>query len=129
VISDQCAEKHCQWFAVSDLQESMKRSAQWRGYSAIIALAVVVTALPCFAAESAVLRNGFAIRHERRAVIGSMTRLYVSADGASYVDIPTLRRRRNSRLQAPGFRLKEIRLPAPGLRLLARLRLSLAQKI
>jgi soluble lytic murein transglycosylase-like protein len=112
VISDQCAEKHCQWFAVSDLQESMKRSAQWRRYLAIIALAVVVTALPCFAAESAVLRNGFAIRHERRAVIGSMTRLYVSADGASYVDIPTAeidhfeaapeQQASGSGLQAPG---------------------------
>jgi Transglycosylase SLT domain len=62
--------------------------AQLKLNLAIIALAVV-SALPCRAAESAVLRNGFAIRHERRAVIGTMTRLYVSADGVSYVDIPT----------------------------------------
>jgi soluble lytic murein transglycosylase-like protein len=46
-------------------------------------------ALPSFGGELAVLRNGFSIRHERRAVIGSNTRLYVSADGSSFVDVLT----------------------------------------
>ncbi len=46
-------------------------------------------AVPSFASQDAVLRNGFSIRHERRAVIGAVTRLYVNADGSSYVDIPT----------------------------------------
>jgi soluble lytic murein transglycosylase-like protein len=45
--------------------------------------------LPCFAGEVAVLRNGFSIRHERREVVGLTTRLYVSADGSSFVDVPT----------------------------------------
>jgi soluble lytic murein transglycosylase-like protein len=45
--------------------------------------------LPAFGSDLAVLRNGFSIRHERRAVIGSVTRLYVTADGKSYVDVPT----------------------------------------
>lgn len=58
-----------------------------------VRLSVVVTlaiaALPCFAAEVAVLRNGFSIRHERREVVGGVTRLYVSADGSSFVDVPT----------------------------------------
>jgi Transglycosylase SLT domain len=54
----------------------------------ILALAVV-SALPCFAAEMAVLRNGFSIRHERREVIGEVTRLYTNVDGSSYVDVPT----------------------------------------
>ncbi|MGA7908967.1 MAG: lytic transglycosylase domain-containing protein [Candidatus Sulfotelmatobacter sp.] len=67
----------------------MKRSAHWRLNLAICAVTLAVMALPCRAAESAVLRNGFAIRHERRVVMGSTTRLYVSADGKSYVDIPT----------------------------------------
>ena len=40
------------------------------------------------AAELAQLANGFSIRHERREVIGSTTRLYLSGD-TSYVDIPT----------------------------------------
>ncbi len=51
-------------------------------------LALAVT-LPCFAGEVAVLRNGFSIRHERREVIGDTTRLYVTADGSSFVDVPT----------------------------------------
>jgi soluble lytic murein transglycosylase-like protein len=46
-------------------------------------------AAPSFASQDAVLRNGFSIRHERRKVIGAVTRLYVNADGSSYVDIPT----------------------------------------
>ncbi|MGZ4901134.1 MAG: lytic transglycosylase domain-containing protein [Candidatus Angelobacter sp.] len=48
-----------------------------------------IAALPCFAGEVAVLRNGFSIRHERREVLGDVTRLYVSADGSSFVDVPT----------------------------------------
>ena len=48
-----------------------------------------MSANPCLAADSAVLRNGFAIRHQRREIIGTITRLYV--DGASsFVDIPTI---------------------------------------
>jgi hypothetical protein len=50
---------------------------------------LTVAALPCFAAEVAVLRNGFSIRHERREVVGDTTRLYVTADGSSFVDVPT----------------------------------------
>jgi hypothetical protein len=45
-----------------------------------------------FAAGSdlAMLRNGFSIRHERREVIGLVTRLYLSADSNGYVDVPTI---------------------------------------
>jgi hypothetical protein len=50
----------------------------------------IVCSLPCWAGEMAVLRNGFSIRHERREVIGDVTRLYVTADGSSYVDVPTV---------------------------------------
>ncbi|HKD84514.1 MAG TPA: lytic transglycosylase domain-containing protein [Terriglobales bacterium] len=43
-----------------------------------------------YAAELANLRNGFSIRHERHEVVGTTTRLYMSADPASgYVDVPT----------------------------------------
>jgi soluble lytic murein transglycosylase-like protein len=64
----------------------MKRSIIIAGFAALVAL----TALPCLAAESAVLRNGFEIRHERRQVIGDVTRLFVNTDGSSFVDVPTL---------------------------------------
>ncbi|HEY1677383.1 MAG TPA: lytic transglycosylase domain-containing protein [Candidatus Sulfotelmatobacter sp.] len=55
---------------------------------AIIAL-VAMLALPCFADEFAVLKNGFSIRYIRREVVGGVTRLYTSKDGSSFVDIPT----------------------------------------
>ena len=41
------------------------------------------------AADVAVLRNGFSIRHERREIVGSVTRLYLGADKNGYVDVPT----------------------------------------
>ena len=50
---------------------------------------MALAALPCFAGEVAVLKNGFSIRHERREVVGDVTRLYVNADGSSFVDVPT----------------------------------------
>ena len=50
---------------------------------------LVICALPCLAGEVAVLKNGFAIKHERREIVGDLTRLYVSADGASFIDVPT----------------------------------------
>jgi len=62
----------------------LSRQVRW-GIVAVFA----VVALPCLASEVAVLKNGFSIQHERREVVGDVTRLYVNADGSSYVDIPT----------------------------------------
>jgi soluble lytic murein transglycosylase-like protein len=39
------------------------------------------------AAENAVLKNGFAIRHEHRQVNGSCTRLFLDAGDGSFVDV------------------------------------------
>jgi soluble lytic murein transglycosylase-like protein len=53
---------------------------------------VVATALlarPVTAAELAILRNGFSIRHEHRLVRGTTTRLYLGADDSSFTDVPT----------------------------------------
>lgn len=55
----------------------------------MIFFSISTIALPCFAGEVAVLKNGFSIRHERREVVGDVTRLYVNADGSSFVDVPT----------------------------------------
>jgi soluble lytic murein transglycosylase-like protein len=63
---------------------ALSSSRRW-GLVAILAIA----ALPCFAGDVAVLKNGFSIRHERRAVMGDVTRLYVKADKSSFVDVPT----------------------------------------
>jgi hypothetical protein len=57
--------------------------------SVVWIVTLAVAALPCFAGEVAVLKNGFAIKHERREIVGDLTRLYVSADGSSFVDVPT----------------------------------------
>lgn len=69
---------------VSGQRIRMRRTSKLGGW--ILAL---LAALPCFAGEVAVLRNGFSIRHERREVVGDTTRLYVTADGSSFVDVPT----------------------------------------
>jgi hypothetical protein len=66
----------------------MTSLTSWRSRFVIFEMGIVC-ALPCQAGEMAVLRNGFSIRHERREVIGDVTRLYVTADGSSYVDVPT----------------------------------------
>jgi len=63
----------------------MKRMLKIMLGTAIIALA----AIPCLADDAAVLRNGFSIRHEHRKIIGTMTRLYLNRDEASFVDVPT----------------------------------------
>ena len=51
--------------------------------------AALLIALPCLAADSAILRNGFSILHQRRQIIGTVTRLYLDGDQSSFVDIPT----------------------------------------
>ena len=65
----------------------MAALSSYRRWGAVAILAMV--ALPCLAGDVAVLKNGFEIRHERRAVIGEVTRLYVKADKSSFVDVPT----------------------------------------
>jgi Transglycosylase SLT domain len=55
------------------------------GLGAVLLLA----SFPAVASDLAVLHNGFSIRHERHEVIGTVTRLYTSASGDSYVDIAT----------------------------------------
>lgn len=56
---------------------------------ALILAMAVASALPSFAGEVAVLKNGFSIRCERREVVGDVTRLYTTPDGSSFVDVPT----------------------------------------
>lgn len=50
-------------------------------------LAFIGVSVCAFAADVAVLRNGFSIRHERREVMGAVTRLYLNNDGSGYVDV------------------------------------------
>lgn len=66
----------------------MKKAIQFGRWAAAI-LFMIACVLPCAATDTAVLRNGFSIRHERRQVIGTVTRLFVDGNDASFVDIPT----------------------------------------
>jgi soluble lytic murein transglycosylase-like protein len=53
------------------------------------------------AADLAVLRNGNSIRHERREVVGAVTRLYLSDSSSGYIEIPTDQIERFERDTAP----------------------------
>ncbi|MGH9498881.1 MAG: lytic transglycosylase domain-containing protein [Terriglobales bacterium] len=52
-----------------------------------LVMCVLAVSLCAVAADDAILRNGFSIRHERREVIGPVTRLFLNSDGSGYVDV------------------------------------------
>jgi hypothetical protein len=64
----------------------MNKRLQIFGWATLLAL---FACLPCVAGDVAVLRNGFSIRHERRQIIGTTTRLYIDGDNSNFVDVPT----------------------------------------
>jgi soluble lytic murein transglycosylase-like protein len=55
----------------------------------IAAALLAFASLPASAAEMANLQNGFAIRHARHEVRGSVTRLYIAETPDNYIDVPT----------------------------------------
>jgi soluble lytic murein transglycosylase-like protein len=56
-----------------------------------ISAAVLILAALSSASEYAVMRNGFALKHERREVIGEITRLYLNSEtSSSFVDVLTV---------------------------------------
>lgn len=54
-----------------------------------MAILLAVICPGAFPAEIAFLHNGFTIRHEHRQALGQNTRLFLSKDSSSFVDIPT----------------------------------------
>jgi hypothetical protein len=54
-----------------------------------LALLAVLSTIPAYSSETAILRNGFSILHQRREIIGTNTRLFIDQDPANFVDIPT----------------------------------------
>jgi soluble lytic murein transglycosylase-like protein len=52
---------------------------------------MLLVAGSALAADDALLRNGFTIRHDHRELLqdGRTTRLYISSDNKSFVDVPT----------------------------------------
>src|SRR5690348_15070547 len=55
-----------------------------------LAAIVIGLCVSASAADVAILRNGFTIRHERREAGNETTRLYLDANGSGYVDVPTM---------------------------------------
>jgi Transglycosylase SLT domain len=53
------------------------------------ALPSLILCSTCFAADLAVLRNGNAIRHERKEIRGAVTRLYTAVTNDGYIEIPS----------------------------------------
>ena len=54
-----------------------------------LAILLAAASIGAKAADLAVLRNGNSIRHERREVVGAVTRLYLSDSSSGYIEIPT----------------------------------------
>ncbi len=84
----------------------MHRAAQIAAKAAALffAVAVGLLARSATAAELAILRNGFTIRHEHRLVMGTTTRLYLAADDSNFTDVPTA--------EITGYE-KDLTLPVP----------------
>lgn len=55
----------------------------------VTAIFIVASCTFSRATDLAILRNGNSIRHERRQVAGSVTRLYLSDSASGYIEIPT----------------------------------------
>lgn len=66
-----------------------------------MAVALVASCSAAGAADLAILRNGNSIRHERRQIVGAITRLYLSDSSSGYIEIPTDQIERFERDTAP----------------------------
>jgi len=66
-----------------------------------LAVALVASCSAAGAADLAILRNGNSIRHERRQIVGVITRLYLSDSSSGYIEIPTDQIERFERDTAP----------------------------
>src|SRR6266480_4837651 len=62
----------------------------------IVAALIFLASPAASAADMAILRNGFAIRHERREARETATRLYLSGTPDNYIDVPTADIKRNN---------------------------------
>jgi soluble lytic murein transglycosylase-like protein len=54
-----------------------------------LVLVLGLLGLQAAATDVAILRNGFTVRYESRAPLGETTRLFLTPDGSSFVDVPT----------------------------------------
>jgi soluble lytic murein transglycosylase-like protein len=85
-----CSGEACSALQASKLS-SENRKAMISGLRKFgLALAVAASCgVAASAADFAILRNGFSIRHERREAVDTMTRLYLDTNPTNFVDVPT----------------------------------------
>src|SRR5256885_15257386 len=56
----------------------------------VVAIVGLMLTTLCSASEYAVMRNGFALKHERHELVGEITRLYLTNENSSsFVDVPS----------------------------------------
>jgi soluble lytic murein transglycosylase-like protein len=56
----------------------------------VVAIVGLMLTTLCSASEYAVMRNGFALKHEKHEVVGEITRLYLTSENSSsFVDVPS----------------------------------------
>lgn len=69
---------------------STRRGTAGSAVKVLLVAFIAFGVAPIHAAELANLRNGFSLRHDHHEVVGTTTRLYMSADpAAGYVDVPS----------------------------------------
>jgi len=88
----------------------------WKAAAFFCVFIFVLIARPAAAADLAMLRNGFSIRHDHRQVMGATTRLFFSADDSSFTDVPTdeiTGYERDFLLPVPADSLGAVSIPAP----------------
>ena len=73
----------------STTRRTARRTAKIASAALLCVVTVALLARPATAADLAILRNGFSIRHEHRLVMGATTRLFFGADDSSFTDVPT----------------------------------------
>jgi len=84
-------------------------SQRWIAY----AVTALLASMPATAADLAVLRNGFTIRHEHRDITGANTRLFLGNDPTNYVDVPTAEIDHFEQDLTPTSPPKPVAAPAP----------------
>src|SRR5437899_12336694 len=90
----------------------MVRESVKFAFQSALALVVISASVGASGADLAILRNGNSIRHERRQVVGQVTRLYLSDTASGYIEIPTNQIERFERDTAPAPALAKSQLPA-----------------
>src|SRR5207245_1826020 len=90
----------------------MVRESVKFAFQSAVALVVIAASVGASGADLAILRNGNSIRHERRQVVGQVTRLYLSDTVSGYIEIPTNQIERFERDTAPAPALAKSQLPA-----------------